>query len=88
MEYENEEVLNWREYFDMKIFHTGCWIHLIMVSLSMLCLFTIFTTYLMLNGSSNRYPDDSFVTKSITAESRGDQNIVTWGRVANRDLNI
>ena len=78
MEDENQEYLDWREYLDIKIFQTGCWIHLIMVSLSMVCLFTILTTYIMLNGSSNRYSDDSFVTNSITAESRGDQNTVTF----------
>ena len=78
MEYENQEFLDWREYFDIKIFQTGCWIHLIMVSLSMVCLFTILTTYIMLNGSSNIYPDDSFVTNSLTAESRCDQNTVTF----------
>ena len=78
MEYENQEFLDWREYFDIKIFQTRCWIHLIMVSLSMVCLFTILTTYIMLNGSSNIHPDDSFVTNSITAESRGDQNTVTF----------
>ena len=73
MEYENEEDNGFRKYLDEKLFETGCWRHFITFSLSMLCFLTALTTYSILVGSSENFPDESFVIKSITSASRGDE---------------
>ena len=73
MDYENGENIGFRDYLDEKLFNTGCWKHFIKLSLSILCFLTVLTTYFVLIGSSEKFPDDSFVTKSLKAASRGDQ---------------
>ena len=77
MKYEDKELSGWRQSLENNIFTTGCWMHLIIVSLSMLCFCTILTTYFMLNGSSEGFSDDSFVTKLITTASRGNENTIS-----------
>ena len=64
-----------RQYFDEELFNTGRWKHFIVLCLSMFCLLTALTTYIVLIGFSERFPEDSFVTKSLAGAPRGDQYI-------------
>ena len=79
MDYENGENIGFRDCLVKKLFNPGCWRGFITLSLSILCFVTVSTTYFVLSGSTEQFPDDSFVTKSLAAASRGNQYFINSG---------